>query len=261
MSVKPIKTITCLIMLLIFCTSNSLADEKYTANECFEKLSRGTLKFNMALDNAIFKPVAKGYRALPVPIRKGSSNFVNNLRSLLTLSNNVLQGDLKGAANTAGRFAVNTTVGILGIFDPAEKMGLNKRGREDFGQTLGVWGADTGCYFVLPIFGPTTARDAFGLVGNVFIDPVYLVTHNTETDMVIGNDNLQEHNYYYYRGADAVDFRSKNIESIESLQNNSIDFYASIKSLYLQNRAQKIANSPIANKQQDDSDWEEIDNQ
>ena len=261
MSVKPIKTITCLIMLLIFCTSNSLADEKYTANECFEKLSRDTLKFNMALDNAIFKPVAKGYRALPVPIRKGSSNFVNNLRSLLTLSNNVLQGDLKGAANTAGRFAVNTTVGILGIFDPAEKMGLNKRSREDFGQTLGVWGADTGCYFVLPIFGPTTARDAFGLVGNVFIDPVYLVTHNTETDMVIGNDNLQEHNYYYYRGADAVDFRSKNIESIESLQNNSIDFYASIKSLYLQNRAQKIANSPIANKQQDDSDWEEIDNQ
>ena len=261
MSVKPIKTITCLIVLLIFCTSNSIAEEKYTANECFEKLSRGTLKFNMALDNAIFKPVAKGYRALPVPIRKGSSNFVNNLRSLLTLSNNVLQGDLKGAANTAGRFAVNTTVGILGIFDPAEKMGLNKRSREDFGQTLGVWGADTGCYFVLPIFGPTTARDAFGLVGNVFIDPVYLVTHNTETDMVIGNDNLQEHNYYYYRGADAVDFRSKNIESIESLQNNSIDFYASIKSLYLQNRAQKIANSPIANKQQDDSDWEEIDNQ
>ena len=261
MSVKPIKTITCLIVLLIFCTSNSIAEEKYTANECFEKLSRGTLKFNMALDNAIFKPVAKGYRALPVPIRKGSSNFVNNLRSLLTLSNNVLQGDLKGAANTAGRFAVNTTVGILGIFDPAEKMGLNKRSREDFGQTLGVWGADTGCYFVLPIFGPTTARDAFGLVGNVFIDPVYQVTHNTETDMVIGNDNLQEHNYYYYRGADAVDFRSKNIESIESLQNNSIDFYASIKSLYLQNRAQKIANSPIANKQQDDSDWEEIDNQ
>ena len=261
MAVKPIKTIACLIVLLIFYASNSLAEEKFTANECFEKVSRGTLKFNMALDNAIFKPVAKGYRALPVPIRKGSSNFVDNLRSLLTLSNNVLQGDLKGAANTAGRFAVNTTVGILGIFDPAEKMGLNKRSREDFGQTLGVWGADTGCYFVLPIFGPTTARDAFGLIGNVFIDPVYQVTHNTETDMVIGNNNLQEHNYYYYRGTDAVDFRSKNIESIESLQNNSIDFYASIKSLYLQNRAQKIANSPIANKQQDDSDWEEIDNQ
>ena len=95
----------------------------------------------------------------------------------------------------------------------------------------------------------------------MFIDPVYQVTHNTETDMVVGNDNLQEHNYYYYRGTDAVDFRSKNIESIESLENNSIDFYASLKSLYLQNRAQKISNEPIINKEQDDSDWEEIDNQ
>ena len=99
------------------------------------------------------------------------------------------------------------------------------------------------------------------MIGNVFVDPVYQVTHNTETDMVVGNDNLQEHNYFYYKGTDAVDFRSKNIESIESLQNNSIDFYASVKSLYLQNRAQKISNAPIADKEQDDSDWEEIDNQ
>ena len=261
MAQKPIKTLAAILAFLMFFSSYSAAEEKYTANECFEKFSRGTLKFNMALDKAIFKPVAKGYRALPVPIRKGSSNFVNNLRSLLTLSNNVLQGDLKGAANTAGRFAVNTTVGIFGVFDPASKMGLDKKSREDFGQTLGVWGADTGCYFVLPVLGPTTARDALGIVGNVFIDPVYQVTHNTETDMVIGNDNLQEHNYYYYRGTDAVDFRSKNIESIESLQNNSIDFYASVKSLYLQNRAQKISNAPITDKDQDDSDWEEIDNQ
>ena len=113
----------------------------------------------------------------------------------------------------------------------------------------------------MPVLGPTTTRDALGLVGNVFIDPVYQLTHNTETDIVVGNENLSEHNYYYYKGTDAVDFRSKNIESIDSLEQNSIDFYASVKSLYLQNRAQKIANSPIANKSQDDSDWEEIDNQ
>ena len=89
----------------------------------------------------------------------------------------------------------------------------------------------------------------------------YQLTHNTETDIVVGNDNLHEHNYYYYRGTDAIDFRSKNIESIESLEKNSIDFYASVKSLYLQNRAQKISNTPIAAKDQDESDWEEIDNQ
>ena len=78
-------------------------------------------------------------------------------------------------------------------------MGFQKKGREDFGQTLGVWGSDTGCYFVLPILGPTTTRDAIGLVGNVFIDPVYQLTHNTETDIVVGNENLSEHNYYYYK--------------------------------------------------------------
>ena len=248
------------VLSLLLNMPQTLAAEKYTANECFEKLSRGTLKFNQGLDRVLFKPIAKGYRALPGPIRSGTSNFVGNLRSLLTLSNNILQGDMKGAGNTVGRFTINTTVGILGIFDPATKMGFEKRSREDFGQTLGVWGADTGCYFVLPILGPTTTRDAVGLVGNVFIDPVYQLTHNTETDVVVGNENLSEHNYYYFKGTDAVDFRSKNIESLDSLEKNSLDFYASVKSLYLQNRAQKISNSPISNKDQD-SDWEEIDNQ
>ena len=261
MILERIKIGLCAVALLLAFSSHSFAAEKYTANECFEKFSRGTLKFNQGLDKAIFKPIAKGYRALPVPIRTGSSNFIENLRSLLTFSNNILQGDLKGAGNTAGRFAINTTVGILGVFDPASKMGFEKKSREDFGQTLGVWGADTGCYFVLPILGPTTARDALGMVGNVFIDPVYQLTHGSETDLVVGNENVGEHNYYIYKGTDAVDFRSKNIESIDSLEKNSLDFYASVKSLYLQNRAQKIANSPIADKGQDDSDWEEIDNQ
>ena len=258
---KRLKILISVIAIsMVFCSPQLLADEKYTANECFEKFSRGTLKFNQGLDKAIFKPIAKGYRALPVPIRTGTSNFVSNLRSLLTFSNNILQGDLRGAGNTAGRFSINTTVGILGVFDPATAMGFEDKGREDFGQTMGVWGAKSGCYFVLPILGPTTARDAFGLVGNVFLDPVYQLTHNTETDIVIGNENLSEHNYYYYKGTDAIDFRSKNIESIDSLEKNSIDFYASVKSLYLQNRAQKISNSPMSQKT-GDSDWEEIDNQ
>ena len=261
MSSKRIKTIVYTVALVLAFSSHAFASEKYTANECFEKFSRGTLKFNQALDKAIFKPVAKGYRALPVPIRTGSSNFIENLRSLLTFSNNVLQGDLKGAGNTAGRFAINTTVGILGVFDPASKMGFEKKSREDFGQTLGVWGTDTGCYFVLPVLGPTTARDALGMVGNVFIDPVYQLTHGSETDIVVGNENVGEHNYYIYKGTDAVDFRSKNIESIDSLEKNSIHFNATVKSLYLQNRAQKISNSPVTKKDQDDSDWEEIDNQ
>ena len=258
---KRFKILTVITVLSVVFLTNTKADEKYTANECFEKFSRGTLKFNQAFDKAIFKPIAKGYRVLPQPIRTGTNNFVSNLRSLLSFSNNVLQGDLKSAGNTAGRFAINTTVGILGIFDPASKMGFEKKAREDFGQTLGVWGTGPGCYFVLPVLGPTTTRDAAGLIGNVFIDPFYHLTHNSETDIIVGNENLSEHNYYYYRGTDAVDFRSKNIESFESLEENSIDFYASLKSLYLQNRQQRILNSPISNRDSEDSDWEEIDNQ
>ena len=231
-----------------------------TASECFEGFSRAMFKLNHGLDTAIFEPVAKGYRALPSPIRKGTGNVVDNLRSLVTFSNNVLQGDFRDAGNTAGRFLINSTVGILGIWDPAAALGLKEKGKEDFGQTMGVWGVSSGCYFVLPILGPTTVRDTAGLVGNFFLDPVYHVTHNSEIhNGLVGNSNYSEHNYYYYRGTGAVDFRAKNIESWDSLEKNSIDLYASLKSLYLQNRSQKIANSTSAVETQDDSDWEEID--
>jgi phospholipid-binding lipoprotein MlaA len=236
------------------------ASSQDTAGECFESFSRAMFKLNHGLDTVIFEPVAKGYRALPSPIRKGTGNVMDNLRSLLTFSNNVLQGDFRNAGNTAGRFVINSTVGILGIWDPAAALGLEEKGKEDFGQTMGVWGANSGCYFVLPIIGPTTVRDAAGLVGNFFLDPVYHVTHNSEIhNGLVGNSNYSEHNYYYYRGTGAVDFRAKNIESWNSLEKNSIDLYASLKSLYLQNRKQKIANSTSAVETQDDSDWEEID--
>ena len=240
--------------------SKSNAQNQNTADECFENISRVMFKFNHALDGAIFKPVAQGYRSLPSPIRKGTSNAVDNLRSLLTLSNNILQGDFKRAGNTISRFAINTTVGVLGIFDPASHLGFKEEGKEDFGQTMGAWGTNSGCYFVLPILGPTTVRDSIGLVGNVFLDPVYQITHNTEVDNgVIGNSSYSEHNYYYYRTAGAVDFRAKNIESFDSVVENSIDLYASVKSLYLQNRNKQIKNSKSEVETQNDSDWEEID--
>ena len=266
-----IRKLTCLMIVMLFLhTGPAFAGTEgsedlsksgaVTANECFEGFSRAMFKLNHGLDKVIFEPLAKGYRALPSPVRKGTGNAVDNLRSLLTLSNHVLQGDFSEAGVTAGRFAVNTTVGILGIFDPAAKIGLAEQGKEDFGQTLGRWGVDSGCYFVLPVLGPTTTRDAVGMIGNIFLDPVYQITHNTEIDNgVVGNGNYSEHNYYYYRSTGAVDFRAKNIESFDSLEKNSIDLYASLKSLYLQNRKQKISNSKSTIETQDDSDWEEID--
>ena len=169
----------------------SKKNSENSANECFENVSRAVFKFNDAIDGAIFVPVAKGYRTLPPGFRKGTGNVIDNFRSLLTLSNNLLQGDIKKAGNTAGRFVINSTVGILGIWDPAAALGLQDHGKEDFGQTIGVWGSNSGCYFVLPLLGPTTARDAVGLVGNMFLDPIYQITHNTE----VMNRSYSEHNY------------------------------------------------------------------
>jgi len=267
-----IRKFTCILIFALFAHVSTLnagttgseeltsSSSKDTASECFEGFSRAMFKLNHGLDKAIFEPVAKGYRTLPAPIRKGTGNVVDNLRSLLTLSNNILQGEFGRAGNNVARFGINTTAGILGIFDPAAKLGFEDLGKEDFGQTLGAWGARSGCYFVLPILGPTTARDAVGLVGNVFVDPVYHITHNSEIkNGLVGNDNYSEHNYYYYRGTGAVDFRSKNIESFDSLERNAIDLYASVKSLYIQERNKKIANSKSILETQDASDWEEID--
>ena len=273
MEALMLRKIATVLLILIFTQTSNLyagstdseelsnSNDTRSAKDCFEGLSRVMFKFNHTLDSAILEPVAKGYRAIPSPIRKGTGNALDNLRSLLTFSNNILQGNFRAAGNTAGRFAINTTVGILGIFDPAAKLGLKEKDKEDFGQTMGVWGTNTGCYFVLPILGPTTTRDAIGLVGNVFLDPVYQITHNTEMDNgIIGNGSYSEHNYYYYKGSGAVDFRSKNIESFNSIEQNSIDLYASVKSLYLQDREAKILNSRSdAKATHDDSVWEEID--
>ena len=228
-----------------------------SANECFEGFSRAMFSFNQTVDTAVFEPIAKGYRILPLVLRNGTSNIVGNLSNLLTIPNNLLQGDFAGAGNTIARLAINTTVGILGFFDPAEKMGFPDNGKEDYGQTLGVWGSGSGCYFVLPILGPTTVRDFTGTVANLWGDPWYNMT--TANDPMFAEGIFKESDYYVSKGTDAVDFRAKNIESFENIEKNSIDLYASIKSFYLQNRNKKINNSDTIVETQDESDWEEID--
>ena len=247
-----------ILFFSIFIIFNMSVDAQ-AEKECFEKVSRGVHKFNKGFDKIILRPIASGYNKLPEPIKTGTGNFTSNLATLLTVPNHLLQGQWSEAGQSTASFVVNTTVGILGFANPAAKMGL-KNQQEDVGQTLGSYGIKGGCYFVLPILGPTTVRDSVGLVGNVFLDPVYQITHNTEIDNgVVGNATYSEHNYYYYRGTGAVDFRSKNIESFDSLEKNSIDLYATVKSLYLQERNKKISNSESLTETQDAGDWEEID--
>ena len=224
--------------------------------DCFEGINRGIFAFNQALDASIFEPLAKGYRHLPSPIRSGTSNFISNLSLVLTVPNNILQGDLGLAGKNTARFVVNSTVGILGLFDPANKMGLNDYNKEDYGQTLGRWGVGEGCYLVLPILGPSTARDAIASLANYAGgDAWYNITVDEDTHYVSDFD------YYASKGADGIDFRAKNLEGINNLEKNSIDFYASVKSLYLQDRKKRILNSDTIIETQDDSDWEEIETQ
>jgi len=228
--------------------------------DCFETVNRGIFAFNQAIDGLIFEPLAKGYLHLPSPIRTGTSNFVGNLSTLLTIPNNVLQGDFYVAGKNTLRFVVNTTIGILGIFDVAQKIGFPEYEKEDYGQTLGVWGVGTGCYLVLPVLGPSTIRDTAGSFINVMGgDPYYNVsTHGN-------NEFLDKSDYMLTKVLTGIDFRAKNIESFENLEKNSMDFYAAAKSLYLQDRKRKIANTkPSATIEilyEGDADWEEIETQ
>ena len=177
------------------------------------------------------------------------------MATLLSIPNSLLQGNLKQVGHSTGSFLVNSTVGVLGILNPAEKMGL-KPYKEDVGQTLGTYGVGPGCYLVLPVIGPSTVRDATASVANfVGGDPWYNVTALNNTQ------HFSEIDYYSSRVLSGIDFRAKNYEAIENLEKNSLDFYASVKSLYLQDRQQKILNTNKIIETQDDSDWEEIDNQ
>ena len=259
--------ITKIFLIAIFLTSNALAGsdgelelskKNKPTKDCFEKVNRASFALNQGLDKVIFKPVAKGYRTLPSPIRTGTSNVVENLSNLITIPNNVLQADFKMAGINAGRLVLNTTVGILGIFDVADKMGFPEYVKEDYGQTFGKWGMGPGCYLVVPVLGPTTIRDTAGAFVNVMGgDPYYNISSNGN------NEYLDGKLFAATKLISAVDFRSKNIESFENLEKNSIDFYASVRSLYLQDRENKINNNQRGNLEiiyNDDDDWGEIQN-
>ena len=189
---------------------------------------------------------------MPSPIKSGVSNSLDNLSNLLTIPNNILQGEFSKAGDNTIRLAINTTVGILGLIDVAEIIGLPKYEKEDYGQTLGAHGVGPGCYVVLPILGPSTARDAVSSLANFMGGDAWY------------NISVKNIKYFsdvdYYSSATAIiDFRAKNYDSIENLEKNSLDFYASVKSLYLQDRQQKILNTRKIINTQNDSDWEEFD--
>ena len=251
------KKILIFVIINFFISYSALSAESSNSNkeikDCWKGFNKATFALNQTLDGILFEPIAKGYRYLPSPIRAGTSNMVSNISNLATIPNNLLQGDIKSAANNTMRLIVNTTLGIVGLFDVASGLGFEKLDKEDYGQTLAAWGMGPGCYIVLPILGPSTARGAVGqAISFLGGDPWYNITSENDTRYFKDSD------YFFSKMADGVDFRAKNLEAFESIEKNSIDFYASVKSLYLQDRERRISNSGLIIDAMDDSDWDEI---
>ena len=201
-----------------------------------EKVNRAIFSFNNVADKVILEPVAKGYKKLPSPIQSGISNFLSNLRMPLVVVNQLLQGQGKNAVESTGRFLVNSTAGVLGLIDVADRIGLEEK-EEDFGQTLATYGVGDGFYLVLPLFGPSNVRDTTGMIMTMLTDPVNAYAVREDEGWLVPTRT----------GANAIDQRSKIIDEVNALRNNSLDYYAAVRSSYYQNRKAAINNT-------DDSD-------
>ena len=201
-------------------------------NDPFEDTNRKIFEFNQFVDRNAIVPAAKAYRAaLPDPVRDSLRDFLNNLRAPLIFANDTLQGQFESAAKTVGRFVINSTIGMGGVVDVAGRWGIPFH-EEDLGLTLGTWGIPEGPYLVVPVLGPSSPRDLGGQVAEGFGDPWNL--------MVTGNPWTL---YWipFVRGAvSGIDQRSRYIETLADIERTSLDYYATIRSLYRQRRAALI---------------------
>ncbi|MCP4393759.1 MAG: VacJ family lipoprotein [Alphaproteobacteria bacterium] len=225
-------------------------------NDPLEPTNRIIFALNNTLDNLILEPVAKGYRVItPSPVRKGVDNFLKNLSTPIIFANDLLQGELKRSGTTISRFVINTTIGILGVFDPASEFDLPYH-HEDFGQTLAVWGIGEGPYLMLPFLGPSNPRDLTGKIADIFIDPMnYSITHNDNNDDLKCAGTVRSI-------LGAVNAREKMLDTLDDLKKSSIDYYATIRTLYRQSRNNEIDNglSTLINGNMNDFDFYDNEN-
>ncbi len=229
---------TMLIISLAACAATREPTQTASAaddvNDPIEPVNRYIFEVNYFLDEMLIKPTAWFYRAgVPDPAQRGITNALSNLRMPWTAINDVLQGEYDRAWVATMRFVINSTVGIVGLFDVATDWGYPKH-EEDAGQTFAVWGAGEGFYLVLPVLGPSSARDAVGLAADFFLDPVSLVAANQE--------ELGSAFQYARGGLSGIDYRHQTIEALDDLRRTSVDYYAAVRSVYRQRRATEIRN-------------------
>ncbi|MEM8590687.1 MAG: VacJ family lipoprotein [Pseudomonadota bacterium] len=199
-----------------------------------EPVNRVIFDFNTAVDDVILEPVARGYAEIvPPPLQDGVTNFLRNLRTPVIFANEVLQGDWDGAENAAARFFINSIAGVGGLVDIAEMNGYAFQD-EDFGQTLAVWGVEEGPYLVIPFLGPSNFRDAVGTAVDAYANPFDIIAEQHEDGIwfVVGRGILS-----------AIDARARNLDTIEDIRASSLDYYASVRSIYQQFRNAQIRDS------------------
>ncbi len=209
------------------------AAEEEDFNDPLEDANRKIFEFNQIVDRNVLVPVAKTYRTvLPDPVRDGLRDFLRNLRAPLIFANNALQGEFERAGRTFARFTLNSTIGLAGFVDVAARWGELPYNEDDLGLTFAVWGIPEGPYLVVPVLGPSTPRDLTGQVAEGFGDPFnYIVTGNPYTLYWIP---------FVRGGVAGVDQRSRYIETLADIERTSLDYYATIRSLYRQRRAALI---------------------
>jgi phospholipid-binding lipoprotein MlaA len=221
--------ISALALSLVLGACSTPSPESLAQNDPWEKTNRDIFDFDVRLDHAVARPIAKGYRAaVPEPVRDGIHNALSNLNSPVVLANDVLQGDGNKAINTAGRIVINSTVGLGGLIDVASKIGIPGHDN-DFGITLGKNNIAEGSYLVLPFAGPLPPRDLLGVAVDQAFDPLtYVRFHGRDTWLVVRF------------GIGILDARTSSLDAVESIERSSIDFYATTRNLYRQSRNAKI---------------------
>lgn len=197
-------------------------------NDPFEPLNRCILVFNQTIDGLILRPASVVYKTvLPEPVRDSISNVLTNLWGPVSFVNYLLQGDAKEAGATLGRFAINSTFGLAGIIDVAEKMEISSK-NTGFADTLMVWGIDSGPYLMLPVLGPSTFRGTVGLAADYYSDPFnYYLTHKKRK-------HKRRWIVYTRTGVEIIDQRHRLLDTIDDLEANSVDFYAAVRSIHFQ---------------------------
>jgi phospholipid-binding lipoprotein MlaA len=244
MKVRPLRLLVSDLLvfstlILSACASRPDAAQQTAAyeedfNDPFEDTNRKIFEFNQTVDRNVLVPAAKAYRtALPDPVRDSVRDFLNNLREPLVFVNDTLQGQFGRAGTTVGRFVINSTIGIGGLVDVAGRWGIPYH-EEDLGLTLGTWGIPEGPYIVVPILGPSTPRDLGGQVAEGFGDPW--------NNLVTGSPWTLYWIPFVRGGVSGIDQRSRYIETLTDIERTSLDYYATIRSLYRQRRAALIRN-------------------